>query len=60
MVTVRMARVIMVVMIMVVAASVMIIGGLLKGLDIEPRARIRTWVGRVETRRRQELADCHR
>ena len=56
MVTVRIARMIMTVMIMIVAGKPHdLVRIVLIRLDVEPWPRIRPWVGGVETRRRQQL-----
>ena len=59
MMTVRMARVIMFVMIIIVAARIMIMGAVLMRLDIEPWPGIRPWVGGIETRRCEQFGDCN-
>jgi hypothetical protein len=59
--TVGMAAVVIVfVMAMVVGASVMVMRSVLMGLKVEPRARVRMRVGRVEAARRKEFGDCRR
>ena len=59
-VTVDIARMIMPLMIMIVAASVMIARIVLIRPDVEPWPGIRPWVGGVETRRCEQLGDYRR
>jgi hypothetical protein len=59
--TVGMAAVVIVfVMAMILATSIMVVRSVLMGLEVEPRARIRLRVCRVEASRRKEFCDCRR
>ena len=49
----------MIVMVMVVVARVMVMGGVLIGLNIEPRTRIRLRVDGVEPPRGEQPGDRH-